>query len=86
MNDDNIQRIVERMNEYKQHKKTLAYSQADKFDEILISYELQKPEDKEYSCVVIAGRIRDHTYILNSVSVGSGVIKLSDLTDIDHTT
>lgn len=84
MNDDKVERMVERMNEYKNHKKSLAYSQADKFDEIIIGYELNKPESKEYSTIVITGRIGNNTYVLSSVNVGSGVIKLSDLTDIKH--
>lgn len=82
MNNDSIQRLVERMRECQKTKKSLVYSQADKFDEILISYELNKPEDKEYSSIVVAGRIGEYTYVLNSVNVGSGVIKLSELIDI----
>lgn len=82
MNNDSIQRLVERMRECQKTKKSLVYSQVDKFDEILISYELNKPEDKEYSSIVVAGRIGEYTYVLNSVNVGSGVIKLSELIDI----
>lgn len=82
MNNDSIQRLVERMRECQKTKKSLVYSQADKFDEILISYELNKPEDKEYSSIVVAGRIGEYTYVLSSVNVGSGVIKLSELIDI----
>lgn len=84
MRDVNVENLVNRMNEYNKHKKALAYSNADKYDEIFISYELQKPDSQEYSTIVIGGKIGEHTYILNTVNVGSGVIKLSDLTDIEH--
>lgn len=84
MNSDSVHRLVERMRECQKTKKSLVYSQADKFDEIVISYELNKPEENEYSTIVVAGRIGEYTYVLNSVNVGSGVIKLSELVNIKH--